>query len=271
LKKYNYKFLLLFTLSLIFYNCKKETPTKSESFSIGIISDCQYCDCDVKFVGGANRYYRKAPQRLRDAVAKLNKQDLEFTIHLGDFIDQDFKSFDAINPIWEQLKSKSYHVLGNHDFSVADSLKSKVPAKMGLTDRYYSFETHNWKFIVLDGNDVSLHGAPTKEKLKEAEDLLAKVTKDSLVYAKFYNGALGSEQLAWIKTELDNATERNLKVCFFNHFPASPTTKLNFWDKDAFLNLVQNYDNVKLFLNGHDHAGSYDKWLIPKIKIHLLR
>ncbi len=257
LKISNYKYLLLFTLALGVTNCKKETST--ESFSIGIISDCQYCDCDIRFVGGADRYYRKAPQRLHNAVAELNKHDLKFTIHLGDFIDQDFKSFDSINPIWDKLKSKSYHVLGNHDFSVADSLKNKVPNKMGLTNRYYSFELNNWKFIVLDGNNVSLYGAPTTKKLKEAEELLAEVTKDSLLYAKFYNGALGSEQLTWVKTELENAKTNNLNVCFFNHFPASPMTKLNFWDKDAFLTLVKDYDNVKLYLNGHDHAGAYDE------------
>lgn len=259
LKKYNYQFLLLFALALSFVNCKRENSTESESFSIGIISDCQYCDCDTRFVGGADRYYRKAPERLSKAVAQLNQEDLEFTIHLGDIIDQDFKSFDSIIPIWNQLKSKSYHVLGNHDFSVADSLKNSVPNKMGLTDRYYSFVIQNWKFIILDGNNVSLHGAPTKEKFIEAEELLAEVTKDSLPYAKFYNGALGSEQLTWVQSELDNAKAKNLNVCFFNHYPASPVTKLNFWDKDTFLSLVKNYDNIKLYLNGHDHTGSYDQ------------
>jgi len=260
LKKIHFLFLLLFVATLSFVNCKKEVPAKSESFSIGIISDCQYCDCDIiGHYGGADRYYKKAKFRLQEAVDELNKHDLEFTIHLGDFIDKDFSSFDTINPIWDQLKSKSYQVLGNHDFSVADSLKSKVPAKMGMTDRYYSFELNGWKFIVLDGNDVSIHGAPTKEKLKEAEELLAQATSDSLPYAKFYNGALGSEQLDWIKTELDDATAKNLNVCFFDHFPIAPVTELNLWDTNKFLALVKNYDNVKLFLNGHDHAGAYDK------------
>ncbi len=255
-----------YTLSVLLFcffifSCKKEYDTQNQqkTFKIGIITDCQFCDCDTKNVSGADRYYRKAPERLRNAVAKLNTQNLEFTIHLGDFIDQDFKSFETVVPIWEQLNSKSYHVLGNHDFSVADSLKSLVPAKMGLTDRYYSFEKYNWKFIVLDGNDTSLHGSLDSLKLNNAKNLLAKVQKDSLIYAKFYNGGLGSEQLNWVKSELDDAKKRNQNVCFFNHFPASPITKLNFWDRDAFLSLVKDYPNVKLYLNGHDHAGSYDQ------------
>ncbi len=253
--------LVLILICLSALSCKKNSPEpqKNNSFKIGIISDCQYCDCDTRFVGGADRHFKKSPNRLRKAITTLNTQDLEFTIHLGDFIDKGFESFDSITPIWNQLKSKSYHVLGNHDFSVADSLKQFVPAKMGLTDRYYSFEIQNWKFIVLDGNDVSIHGAPTEKKLQEAKDLLEKVTNDSLPYAKFYNGALGIEQLSWVKTELDDAKKRSLNVCFFNHFPVSPVTELNLWDTDQFLALVKNYDNVKLYLNGHDHAGSYDK------------
>jgi len=260
LKKSLLKIALILFIITNFTNCKKnENKIASANFSIGIISDCQYCDCSKGHYGGFDRYYKKAPSRLREAITKLNTKNLYYTIHLGDFIDKDFKSFDSINPIWEKLKSTSYHVLGNHDFSVADSLKSKVPAKMGLKNRYYSFENHGWKFIILDGNDLSLHGAATKKRYKEAEDFLKKITKDSLIYAKFYNGGLGSKQLDWVKSELDLAKQQNLNVCFFNHYPVQPLNKLNLWDRDAFLNLIKNYDNVKLYLNGHDHTGAYKK------------
>jgi len=260
LKKALLKITSLLFIIVTFTNCnKKENNNTSEKFSIGIVSDCQYCDCEPRFVGGADRYYKKSPNRLRKAVTKLNTQNLEFTIHLGDFIDQNFKSFDTLTPIWKQLKSTSYHVLGNHDFSVADSLKNKIPSKMGLKNRYYSFDKHGWKFIVLDGNDLSLHGAITKERYNNAEVFLEKITKDSLIYAKFYNGGLGSKQLNWVKNELNIAQQQNLKVCFFNHYPVNPINKLNLWDRDAFLSLIKNYSNVKLYLNGHDHAGAYKK------------
>ena len=104
MKKSNFILLLFFALTLSFINCKKETPTESESFSIGIISDCQYCDCDIiGHYGGEDRYYKKAKNRLQEAVSELNKHDLEFTIHLGDFIDKDFSSFDTIMPIWNHF------------------------------------------------------------------------------------------------------------------------------------------------------------------------
>jgi len=253
LKKSNHQYLLLFALVLSFVNCKKETSTKSESFSIGIIADCQYCDCEIKW----DRYYKKSAHRLNEAVNELNNYDLEYTIHLGDFIDSGFKSYDTVTPIWSKLQSKSYHVLGNHDFDVADSLKHLVPAKMNLKNRYYSFELQNWKFIVLDGNDLSIHGAISKDKIKETEFMFNQVQKDTLPYAKFYNGGLSTDQMKWIKQELNIAKENNLNVGFFCHFPANPIDHHNLWNTEEFLELIATYSNVKLFMNGHNHAGAY--------------
>lgn len=222
------------------------------SFTIGIVSDCQYCDCDIKW----DRYYKKSPARLKEAVKELNKQQLEYTIHLGDFIDKGFKSFDSISPTWNLLKSKSYHVLGNHDFDVVDSLKSKIPSKLGLDNRYYSFDIQNWKFIVLDGTDLSTYGSESN-KQKEADVMLISKEKDSLPYAMFYNGGLSTSQMTWVKSELEQSKENNQNVGFYCHFPANPIDNHNFWNVEEFNKLTKDYPNVKVFMNGHNHAGSY--------------
>ena len=249
------KLILIILLSI--FSCKNHnTPVpENENFTIGIITDCQYCDCDVKW----NRYYKKSTQRLKEAVNELNKHDLTYTIHLGDFIDKDFNSFDSITPIWNQLKSKSYHVLGNHDFEVTDSLKHLVPAKMGLKNRYYSFNTHNWKFIILDGNDLSLYGSLDSLKINEANTMFSQKQKDSVPYAQIYNGGLSKKQMTWIKQELDLGKKSNLNIGFFNHFPANPIDHHNFWNTKEFLELIKEYSNVKLFMNGHNHDGAYIK------------
>ena len=248
-------------LLLMFFSCTKKQP-KPTSFSVGIITDCQYCDCDVKW----NRYYRKSPERLRKAVAELNKHDLKYTIHLGDFIDQDFKSFDSIVPTWNTLKSKSYHVLGNHDFSVADSLKPQIFDKLNLKKHYYSFEQDNWKFIVLDGNDLSVYGALTPSKIKETKELFNKIEKDSLPYAKPYNGGIGKEQFKWIKQELENAKKEGKNVALYCHFPLLPIANDNLWNTVELQKLIKKYDNVKAFLNGHNHEGAY----VYKNNVHFL-
>lgn len=242
--------ILIYCFSIL--SCEKNNSS-TENFKIGIVADCQYCDCEIKW----DRNFKKSPKRLQNAVNKLNKHDLEFTIHLGDFIDRDFNSFDSITPIWNQLKSTSYHVLGNHDFDVADSLKILVPQKMNLSNRYYSFKTHNWKFIVLDGNDLSFYGSIDSLKIKEAKKLFDSKLKDSLPYAKTYNGGLSTKQLTWVEQELESAKKNKLNVGFFNHFPANPISNHNFWNTKEFSKLISNYQNIKLFMNGHNHAGAY--------------
>jgi manganese-dependent ADP-ribose/CDP-alcohol diphosphatase len=244
------KNILFLALFLAVVSCAEKKET---SFKIGIISDCQYCDCDVKW----DRYYKKAPQRLAEAIAVLNKDSLNYTIHLGDFIDKDFKSLERILPLWKKLKSPSYHVLGNHDFEVKDSLKEAVIKQLNLKKRYYSFVEQDWRFIVLDGNDLSFYGALTTAKKEQTYALFNSLKDSTLPYLKKWNGALSSDQLIWVKSELDAAVENNQKVGFYCHFPIFPIDQHNIWNREQFLSLIKPYNNVKIFFNGHNHAGAY--------------
>jgi predicted phosphodiesterase len=244
------KNILFLTLLLCLVSCKEKKET---SFKIGIISDCQYCNCDVKW----DRHYKKAPQRLKEAIAILNKDSLNYTIHLGDFIDKNFKSLDRILPLWKKLKSPSYHVLGNHDFEVKDSLKAAVIKKLDLKRRYYSFVEEDWRFIVLDGNDLSFHGALTIAKKKQTDSIFNLLKDKELPYLKKWNGALSSDQLTWVKEELDFAVKNNQKVGFYCHFPIFPIDQHNLWNRDQFLSVIKPYKNVKIFFNGHNHEGAY--------------
>ncbi|WP_397445811.1 metallophosphoesterase [Polaribacter sp. R77954] len=241
-------FLLSILISII--SCSKE---KNKSFKIGIIADCQYCDCEVKW----DRYYKKAPKRLKKAIAELNKDTLSYTIHLGDFIDKKMSSLDSILPTWNQLKSKSYHVLGNHDFEVDSINKEKIISKLNLTNRYYSFVENNWRFIVLDGNDLSFYGTTSKLKAQQTDSLFNLLKDQNLPYVKKWNGGLSNKQLQWIQQELDAAKEKSEKVGFYCHFPIYPIDQHNIWNRGDFIRLIKPYKNVKFFFNGHNHAGAY--------------
>lgn len=245
------KRIIYFTIILLsIISCAK---TEYAAFKIGVIADCQYCNCEVKW----DRYYKKAPQRLKQAVTTLNKDSLTYTIHLGDFIDKDFKSLDSILPTWQQLKSPSYHVLGNHDFDVKDSLKEEVLQQLNIKNRYYSFVENDWRFIVLDGNDLSFYGTTNKKKEQQTDSLFSLLEGKDLPYLKRWNGALSTEQLKWIQEELNEAVLKNQKVGFYCHFPIYPIDQHNIWNREQFLSLIKPYKNVKIFFNGHNHAGAY--------------
>ncbi|MDV7140543.1 metallophosphoesterase [Maribacter sp. TH_r10] len=257
-------FYALVPLLLIMACNTKEKPVPEyPDFEIGVIADCQYCDCEPTDV----RFYKKAPARLKQAVTELNTHTLDYTIHLGDFIDRDFNSFDTLISIWGGLKSDRYHVLGNHDFSVADSLKPLVFEKMDLKDRYYSIVKNKWRFIILDGNDLSVHGALTEAKKQQTDSLFQQLSSKELPNLKPWNGGLGKEQLQWIEDELKLATQNKERVGFYCHFPVlGETNDLNLWNYEQLLSIIDKYDCVKFYFNGHHHDGSY----VQKDGVHYL-
>jgi manganese-dependent ADP-ribose/CDP-alcohol diphosphatase len=189
-------------------------------------------------------------------VADFNTMDLDFVTHLGDFIDRDFKNFDVLNPIFDKLTVPKYHVLGNHDFSVADHLKKDVPAKLGMPAKYYDYEVKGWRYVVLDGNDVSFHAYP--EGSEEAQ-AAADYYESKQIKSPKWNGAIGAQQLTWLKTVLEKAQANKEAVILFCHFPVYPQNGHNLWNADEVMALLESYPCVKAYINGHNHHGNYCK------------
>ena len=223
-------------------------------FSFGVIADCQYCKVPV--AKNAKRQYPLSREKLTQCVEHLNRLDLEFVVHLGDFIDRDFSSFADVVPIYNRLKADHYHVLGNHDFDVADEQKAKVPGVLGLKERYYQFRRRGYRFIALDGNDVSLHAYPAGDpRLDQAKAYHAKLPKGT----PKWNGALGQAQLDWLKKNLNEAKRAGEKVILFCHFPVFPKDVHNLWNAKQVLSVLTRHPHVVAYMNGHNHAGGYGK------------
>ena len=139
------------------------------AIKIGLVTDVQYSDIDDM----GYCHYRNSLEKLTEAIGYFNSKNLDFVIQLGDFIDQGWGSYHSVFDIWHNLEHKSYHVLGNHDYDVEDYLKSNVPKLFGLEKTFYSFCMHNWRFIFLDGNDLSLCAYPKNSKeYKNSEQYL---------------------------------------------------------------------------------------------------
>lgn len=254
-----YRLLLVYFLLPITY-LSAQSPTDLLTF--GVIADCQYCDCPST----TQRFYRNSPAKLKACVAEFNKHELAFAVHLGDYIDKDYASFDTLQPIIDELKTPLRQVLGNHDFSVAESLKKKVPKRMGLKRRYYSFSIQGWRFIALDGNDLSTFASFGTKKKQEAKALLAQVEAAGKENAKPWNGGLSSKQLKWLHKELRKAERKAEKVILFCHFPTHPINPHNLWNDTKVQEVLESYSCVRAYFNGHNHAGAYGE----KAGIHYL-
>ncbi|MBK8504382.1 MAG: metallophosphoesterase [Saprospiraceae bacterium] len=223
---------------------------QEDGFSIGVIADCQFCSDP----GEGIRKYAQSQTKLSACVKHFNDSNLDFVIHLGDFIDRDFASFQVVKPIYDSLIMPRYHVLGNHDFSVDPEKKEEIPSLLGIPSRFDYFDLKGWRFIILDGNDLSFHAYPeSSDKHKKS----SRYYEEHLVTSPKWNGAIGAEQVNWLKQLLVDADQLQLNVMLYCHFPVFPENVHNLWNAGEVASVIRDHPCVKAYVNGHNHEGNY--------------
>lgn len=220
-------------------------------FEFGLVPDAQYCDCDPY----GTRYYRNTVDKLLSASQTFNQHNLGFTVQLGDLIDRNLSSFSTILPIYNIIQGPKYHVLGNHDFPVTTD---QVVQILNMPNQYYDFKYKNWRFVVLDTNDLSLYANPKgSEKYNQAEDMFNTLKENNKINAQTWNGGISNQQLTWLHSVLAKATKTNEKVIVFAHMPVYPENMHNVWNAEAVIKELEAAGNVVAYFNGHNHAGNY--------------
>lgn len=219
----------------------------------GLITDVQYADADPE----GERHYRESVPKLKDAVEWLAKRDLPFTLHLGDLIDRDFSSFDAILPLLTGLGHPVRHLLGNHDYTIEDAKKAGVAARLDMSQDHYSFTHSGVKFIMLDTNEVSTYKHPVGTPEDQAgRKLLEKLVAEKSLSAKPWNGGVSRKQLAWLDAELTSADAAKQPVIICGHHPLLPEDTHVVWNREEVLAVLDKHPCVRAWFNGHNHAGA---------------
>lgn len=170
--------------------------------------------------------------RLRTFLNAAKNEELDFIIQLGDFCQPKEANKEFFN-LFNNYPGKKYHVIGNHDFdavNVPDKL-SVVKNFYGLASTYYSFDSNNFHFIVLDGNE------------KDPD------------FKQGYPRYIGQKQQEWLKDDLQKSS---LPVVVFVHQPVG-------YDDLGLINRVQiraifeeenkrtGFKKVIACINGHTH------------------
>lgn len=227
------------------------TPTPLLTF--GLLTDVQYADAEPN----GERHYRESIAKLQTAVAWLAPQKLPFTLHLGDFIDRDFKSFESVLPLLVGLGHPVRHLLGNHDFDVAEAEKGKVTGLLGMPADWYSFVSGRVRFVMLDTSDVSVYKHPEgSPEDKAAEAMLAKLESEKIAGAKKWNGGLSEKQLAWLDGELTAADQARESVILCGHHPLLPSEMHQAWNANDVTAVIDRHPCIRAYFNGHNHAGA---------------
>lgn len=220
----------------------------------GALADPQYAPVAPR----RTRYYGNSLWKLDAAIAELNKADLHFCVTLGDIIDRHWESYGHILPIYDRLRHDHFFVLGNHDYEVGADFIGAVHRTTGLKRPYYDFTGAGHRFIVVDGNDISLFAnLPGSDKHRLAQETLERMKRDGVVNAQAWNGGMSAEQIAFLKATLDDARAKKQRVVLFGHYPVFPLDRHNMWDSEGFVDLVTSYDNVLAYVSGHNHEGNY--------------
>ena len=234
-------------------------------FSFGIVTDCQYADIPDNTEFGDRRFRLSLP-KLEEAIGFFNTKDLEFVVHLGDVIDQDIKSFDTIMPVFDKSKAPVWQLAGNHDFwnkgHTGHEDRDAVLQKLGILDYpYYARSVKDWRFIVLDGNEVGvIESQPGSKEYQEGQALLDKLARAGAVNAKPWNGGLSQGQLEWVHNELRSAEQNGERAIIFSHYPIYPKNRENLLGDEDVLRELAGYKHLRAFINGHYHVGNYGQY-----------
>jgi 3',5'-cyclic AMP phosphodiesterase CpdA len=232
-----------------------ETPHSNTTLRFGLIADPQYADAAPS--KAHSRFYRNSLCKLGKAIEELNDHRLEFVVTLGDLVDRDLASFDAVLPLYDALRHPHAVVIGNHDAQVLSEHLAACSPAVGLPKSYYQFAQPGYRFIVIDGNDLSLYcNEGNGDEQQRAAEMLSQLTAQQQPQAQSWNGAVGSEQLAWLEQVLQQAQQRQETVLVFGHYPLAPENKHNLWNCQQLVTLLCQYQ-TRAYFAGHDHDGNY--------------
>ncbi len=230
---------------------------RPQALQFGIIADVQYADKPQ----ADGRYYRDSLCSLQKAVDSFNSRNLDFVIQLGDLIDGGENAEAELKQtagVFGQIKTRTYHVLGNHDFAGLDRQTTMTALKM--SEAYYSFDIKGRRCIVLDTQEIAVQGGWSEDSptYQQACQKLEEARAKGLPNAQTYNGSLGSEQLQWLEAALTEADSEKKPVIVFSHLPLMPPEdKHAAWNAAEVVSILEKHPCVMAAISGHNHAGGY--------------
>ena len=216
----------------------------------GVVTDAHYAERDAS----GSRYYRASLDKMRAAVERFRRADLDFIIELGDLKDmrpdkdpqEALRFLDDIEAVLQTFRGPVYHVLGNHDMdclSKEEFLSHTCNPKAARGQAHYAFSARGVRCIVLDAN----------------------FNEDGSDYCRgnfhWTSAWLPEAQLSWLAEELD-AHRRMPTVVFLHQMLdrfSDISPKLCVGNADRAVALLESHPQVMAIFQGHHHPGHYSR------------
>ncbi len=242
------KLICAVALQLVVIACFATEPL----FKFGVMADIQYCDDESR----GNRYYRNSLQKLDEVVDALNEERVRFTVNLGDLVERD--AMESLPPVLERLdnlKNPVYNTGGNHDYWDMYDYR-RLHKMLGMPAAYYAFSEGDWRFIVLNTNEVSSYTKMANKK--EFAAMEQKIKDEKRPAPTSYNGGISKKQMRWLEHELKKAGRRSMKVLIFSHHPLYGPKGLTALNDVEIVELLSKFPTVvKGAIAGHHHDGAF--------------
>lgn len=225
-----------------------------DKFRIAFLADPQYANLENDLEERC--YFRATPKKMTKVMHFLNQQSLDLVVTLGDIVDRAWQDYPAVLKPYEDLCHPHLFVLGNHDAKAMFS-QFQVDPNYHVPIRYHSWSLGHFRFIMIDGNDRSLHAYHSNaQEYLDAKLQLSHLAQEKKQYAKSWNGALSPSQFEWLEEQLIEAQQAQQQVVVVGHYALDPNLNAhNLWNCEEITALLHKY-GAKVSLNGHNHCGA---------------
>jgi len=205
---------------------------------IALLTDVHHADQAER----GNRYYRESLDKLTVAADEWGKTPIDFAVELGDYIDSagnadtDKKALRTISAAYAKIGKRQHYVLGNH---CVDTLtKEEFLGTVGQEKSYYSFDSKNWHFILLD----------------------ACFRQDGVPYGRHNAGwtdtKIPDAELEWLRADLE-ATKLPSIIFLHQRLDLANQHDYSVKNADQVRSILEHSKKVRLVLQGHDHKGDF--------------
>ena len=219
------------------------------SLRFGLVTDSHYADRNP----GNVRFYRESLDKMREFTQIMNREKVDFVIHLGDFKDEDpqqrsedtLRYLQDMERVYGEFSGPRYHCLGNHDVDsiTKQQFLAHVENTNIATDKsYYSFDTKGWHIIVLDAN---YHADGRDQYYKEGAD--------------WQDPNIPDFELQWLQNELKQNQGPTLVFChhpLFDYKEGEANYKVHQYR--SVQKMLEGHGRVRAVFQGHVHREHHE-------------
>ncbi len=208
----------------------------SPPLRIGLVTDLHYADKPP--VG--SRHYRESLAKLEEAARQFQKDQPEFIVELGDFVDAadsvdtELRYLKRVNRDFSAICKQRHYVLGNH--CVFTLTKDEFLGGVEQPRSYHSFDAGDFHFVVLD-SCFRGDGEPYGRK-----------------NFKWTDANIPQSEVEWLQADL-RATQK--KTIVFAHQRLDVSNHYGVKNSPAVRKVLEDSGNVLAVLQGHSHQNAY--------------